>query len=81
VSSRTPALSDLEQEVLAFERQWFKAAGSKEAAIRDRFGWSSTRHHQVVVQLLHHPAALAHDPVTVNRLRRLVELRTARDRG
>jgi hypothetical protein len=72
------ALTDLDADVLAFERQWFKAAGSKEAAIRDRFGWSTTRHHQVVVQLLDHPAALEHDPVTVNRLRRLVERRRGR---
>lgn len=74
-------LSDLEAAVLAFERQWWSRPGSKEAAIRDRFGWSSTRHHQVVVGLLEHPAALERDPVTVNRLRRLVELRTARGGG
>lgn len=73
-------LTELQAEVLAFEAAWWSRPGSKEAAIRGRFGWSSTRHHQVVVQLLEHPAALERDPVTVNRLRRLVEQRQRRRR-
>ena len=31
-------LSPREREMLAFERQWWRAAGAKETAIRDRFG-------------------------------------------
>lgn len=61
--------------ILDFERQWWKSAGRKEAAIRDTFGHSPTRHYQVLNGLLDDPAALAHDPMTVRRLRRLRDLR------
>jgi hypothetical protein len=64
-------LNDRERQMLAFERQWWKHAGSKEQAIRDLFGVSSTRYYQVLNALLDNPAALARDPVLVKRLRRL----------
>ena len=64
-------LSERERQVLAFERQWWKHAGSKEQAIRDQFGVSATRYYQMLNALLDNPAALAHDPVLVKRLRRL----------
>ena len=66
-----PQLSEREQQVLAFEGRWWKHAGSKEQAIRDAFGLSSTRYYQVLNGLLDNPAALAHDPVLIGRLRRL----------
>ena len=31
-------LSPRDQEILAFERQWWKYAGSKEQAVRELFG-------------------------------------------
>ena len=64
-------LSERERQVLAFERQWWKHAGSKEQAIRDQFGVSATRYYQMLNALLDNPAALAHDAVLVKRLRRL----------
>ena len=64
-------LNDRERQILVFERQWWKHAGSKEQAIRDQFGVSSTRYYQVLNALLDNPAALAHDAVVVKRLRRL----------
>lgn len=64
-------LTDREQEILAFERQWWKHAGSKEQAVRDTFGLSATRYYQLLNGLLDNPGALAHDPVLVGRLRRL----------
>jgi hypothetical protein len=36
-------LTDLERAVLDFERSWWKYEGAKDAAIRERFGCSSTR--------------------------------------
>jgi Protein of unknown function (DUF3263) len=66
-----PQLTEREEQILAFERRWWKHAGSKEQAIRDTFGLSATRYYQVLNGLLDHPAALAHDPVLVGRLRRL----------
>jgi Protein of unknown function (DUF3263) len=73
-----PALGEREQAILAFERQWWKHAGSKEQAIRDRFQLSPTRYYQALNALLDDPAALAHDPVLVQRLRRL---RSSRSRA
>jgi hypothetical protein len=64
-------LSPLQEEILAFERQWWKYAGAKESAVRDRFDMSSTRYYQVLNVLIDRPAALAFDPLLVNRLRRL----------
>lgn len=69
-------LTDRERQVLAFERQWWRYAGAKEQAIRDLFGVSSTRYYQVLNALLDNPAALAYDPVLVQRLRRLRTTRT-----
>jgi hypothetical protein len=75
VEDREPAaddgLTEREREILAFERRWWRHAGSKEQAIRDLFGVSATRYYQVLNALLDKPAALEHDPVLVKRLRRL----------
>jgi hypothetical protein len=64
-------LSDRDREILAFERQWWKYAGSKETAIKELFDMSSTRYYQVLNGLIDDPDALAHDPMLVKRLRRL----------
>jgi Protein of unknown function (DUF3263) len=68
---REVALTDREEEILAFEAKWWKHAGSKEQAIRDAFGLSSTRYYQLLNGLLDNPAALERDPVLIGRLRRL----------
>ncbi|MFE3460013.1 DUF3263 domain-containing protein [Nocardiopsis aegyptia] len=65
------ALAEREQRILAFERQWWKFEGSKEQAIRDEFGFSATRYYQLLNGLVERPEALAFDPLTVKRLRRL----------
>ena len=72
-----PGLSLREQEMLVFERQWWRAAGAKETAIRDRFGLSPTRYYQVLNALVDRPEALVSDPLLVRRLRRV---RAARQR-
>ncbi|WP_460704199.1 DUF3263 domain-containing protein [Myceligenerans halotolerans] len=64
-------LSDLEREILAFERKWWRFAGAKEEAARELFGVTSTRYYQVLNALIDTPAALAHDPMLVKRLRRV----------
>ncbi len=70
-STQVDGLSERDQEILAFERQWWKYAGSKETAIKELFDMSSTRYYQVLNGLIDDPAALAHDPMLVKRLRRL----------
>lgn len=64
-------LTELEQEVLDFERGRWRYAGAKANAIRERFGLSETRYYQLVHTIIDKPAALPYDPVTVKRLRRL----------
>ena len=64
-------LTDRDREILAFERQWWKYAGSKEQAIKELFDMSSTRYYQVLNALVDRPEALAADPMLVKRLRRL----------
>ncbi len=70
-------LTQREIEILDFERSWWKHAGVKEQAIRERFDMSATRYYQLLNELLENPAALAHDPILVKRLKRL---RTYRQR-
>ena len=71
------ALSDRDQRILSFERQWWQYAGAKEQAIRESFDMSATRYYQVLNALIDRQSALAHDPLLVKRLRRL---RAARQR-
>ena len=71
------SLSDRDRDILEFERHWWKYAGAKEAAVRERFDMSSTRYYQVLNALIDRPEALEADPLLVRRLRRL---RAARQR-
>ena len=84
-ATQAPGLSERDQQVLAFERQWWKYAGAKEQAIRELFDMSATRYYQVLNSLIDSPAALAHDPMLVKRLRRMrstrQRARTARRLG
>lgn len=64
-------LSERDIHVLDFERSWWKHAGVKERAIRERFDMSATRYYQLLNELLENPAAEAYDPILVKRLRRL----------
>lgn len=64
-------LTDIEMQMLDMEREWWAYAGRKEAAIADRFGMSAVRYYQRLNDLLAQPAALAYDPLTVNRLQRI----------
>ncbi len=70
-------LTEQDVQILDFERSWWKHAGVKEQAIRERFGMSATKYYQVLNELLENPDALAHDPILVKRLKRL---RTYRQR-
>lgn len=76
VHSPEPArLSAQAAEILAFERSWWAGGGAKDQSIRERFDLSPTRYYQLLNGLLDDPAALAHDPLLVKRLRRLRDQR------
>lgn len=73
----TAELDAREQAILALERQGWPGPGAKERAIRERLGLAPVRYYQLLNALLDDERALAHDPVTVNRLRRVREARRA----
>lgn len=64
-----------ERNILALERRGFPGPGAKERAIREELGLAPVRYYQLLNALLDDPRALAADPVTVNRLRRVRESR------
>ncbi|WP_236241715.1 DUF3263 domain-containing protein [Streptomyces sp. CC228A] len=76
--ARPRPLSERERAVLAMERRSWPGPGAKERAIREQLELSPVRYYQVLNALLDDEAALAHDPVTVNRLRRVRALRESR---
>lgn len=67
-----PAVGLTEQElkILAFEQHWYARRGDKMTAIARTMGMRVIPYYQALNRLLESPAALAADPVTINRLRR-----------
>jgi hypothetical protein len=63
------------QDILDFEAASARGAFRKDVAIRERFGLSPARYHQLLDRLLDDPEALEYDPMLVQRLRRLRESR------
>ncbi|MGV9913956.1 DUF3263 domain-containing protein [Streptomyces tendae] len=70
-------LAERERRILALERRGFTGPGAKERAVREELGLAPVRYYQLLNALLDDPRALAADPVTVNRLRRIRESRRA----
>lgn len=70
-SSENLGLTLRDEEILKFEREWWKHSGSKENAIRDIFDMSATRYYQILNALIDTEAALDFDPMLVKRLRRI----------
>ncbi|MBA3655270.1 MAG: DUF3263 domain-containing protein [Actinobacteria bacterium] len=69
------ALSDQERAILEFEREWVLETGSKDAAIRERLGFSPSAYYKMRKSLIESAEALAHEPLVVRRLRRDGEYR------
>ena len=69
------ALDQRSRDVLDFEREAWKLTVSKERAIRERFGFSPSRYHQLLHRIIDRPEALTYDPMVVRRLRRVREAR------
>lgn len=63
-------LGERDEQILALEREWWRYAGAKEQAIRERLDLSATRYYQLLNALIDTPEAMAADPVLVKRLRR-----------
>jgi hypothetical protein len=71
----TAALDLRSRQVLDFEREAWKLTVTKERAIRERFGFSPSRYHQILHRIIDRPEALSYDPMLVRRLRRVREVR------
>lgn len=63
-------LSEFDQQVLAFMRRSYKYKGARDLAIQQQFDLTAVQFFQHLNHLLDTEAALAHDPILVNRLRR-----------
>jgi hypothetical protein len=63
-------LDDLARATLDLEANWWRHAGTKEAAIRDLLEEAPAAYYRRLGALLDEQAALAHAPVLVRRLRR-----------
>lgn len=68
-------LSDLEVRILDFERQWWKYAGAKDAAIKELFDLSTRSYYELLNNLIDREDALTASPLLVKRLRRLRQAR------
>ena len=66
-------LTSKERRVLDFERFWWKLPGPKDRDISKVLGLSSADYYRVLREVLNKPAALAYDPLTVKRLRKVLE--------
>jgi hypothetical protein len=78
IQQAADALLPRDRDLLDFERGCWQHKGPKERAIRERFGFSAARYHQLLNRLIDLPEALAYDPMLVRRLRRLRDQRRRR---
>ena len=70
-------LSELENQILEFERTWWLHAGAKESSIKELFNLTPPAYYQMLNNLIDRPAALMAQPLLVKRLLRLRDQRTA----
>jgi hypothetical protein len=64
------ALSERDRAILDFEGSWWTEQGSKDMAIKARFGLSSSRYRQILSALIDASEAEVFAPLVVRRLRR-----------
>ena len=61
-------LSDIDQQMLEFEKRSWHYAGAKDRDISDTFGMTPTRYYQKLARLITTEQAYAYDPMLVERL-------------
>ena len=70
-------LSELETQILEFERTWWRHAGAKESSIKELFNLTPPAYYQMLNNLIDRNEALLAEPILVKRLRRIRDARTA----
>lgn len=68
-----------ERAILDFERTWWLEPGPKDQAIEFTLGLSARAFYEHLRALALDPSALAYDPLTVKRVRSLLETSTDRE--
>ncbi|GAA5152580.1 hypothetical protein GCM10025768_20770 [Microbacterium pseudoresistens] len=66
----TQQLSDRDRAILDFEARRPQHGGAKEEAIRNELALTPARYYLLLDRIIDDGAALAHDPLLVQRLRR-----------
>jgi hypothetical protein len=66
-------LSTEERAVLDFEGSWWLQPGPKDQAIESSLGLTAAGYYEVLLALIDRPEAMHHDPLTVKRVRTLID--------
>ena len=69
--SHDGGLTGRDRRVLDFEGSWWLYPEPKDRAIREYLGMTATRYYQILRRLVDDDQAVAYDPLTVRRLRRV----------
>lgn len=62
-----------ERAILDFERAWWLEPGPKDQAIEWKLGLPSSTYYEWLLRIVSGTAGLAYDPLTVKRVRSLIE--------
>jgi len=62
-------LTDIQRQILAIEKRWWKYTAVKERTIKAQLGLNPTQYYLALNSLLDNPAAAAAEPMLINRLR------------
>ncbi len=62
-----------ERAILDFERSWWLADGAKDRLVEATLGLTSQAYYERLLTLLDDPDARRYDPLTVHRVRALIE--------
>lgn len=68
-----PMLKPEERAILDFERVWWIEPGPKDQAIEFALGLSARVYYEELLRLLNDPVAFEYDPLTLKRVKALVE--------
>lgn len=66
-------LSSNDRAILEFERSWWLEGGPKDQAIEWKLGLPAAAYYMELLRIVFDAAALAYDPLTVKRVRSLIE--------
>lgn len=66
-------LTTEERAVLDFEGSWWLEPGPKDQAIEFSLGLTAADYYDSLLALIERPEAMQHDPLTVRRVRTLIE--------